>query len=439
LKLNRKIKLIIILSVTILLCLASINILVSYFTARKAAEISVANNALEMAQSIAESMDTAAYERFLENPERNEDYWRIREKLYEAKQNTAALYVYTLAFPDRNSRPKVMIAGFPRDNNPYYEIGMDCMVPPDQIQRAYKGLSYFTGKIDDPHYGEYISAGSPILNNKGETIGFLSIDISTSRLDRIGDTVIKNSIPGFILSGILVVVLLTTFILIQKWYNRELDKQIGDTEETYQTEIHSLIQSVRSLRHDFANHIQVLNGLLKLGKHQEAMDYSDSMREEAQLLYKIPIQSRNPALSVLFQTKSVAAQSRNIDIQFHNSDSSFDRLQTTDLIKLLSNLIDNSIDAVTDLPKEERKIEVTCEASIEGYVFRISNSGPNIPPEAKEKIFIPGFSTKAKNHASKNVRGQGLYIVKQIVEKYNGRISLESDNNTTTFEIRLPA
>jgi two-component system, LytTR family, sensor histidine kinase AgrC len=436
--LNGKIKLIIILSVTILLCLTTINILVSYFTAKKAAEISVANNALEIASSIAESMDTAAYERFLENPERNEDYWRIREKLYEAKQNTAALYVYTLAFKDPNSRPKVMIAGFPRDNKPYYEIGMDCMVPPSQIQRAYKGKAYFTSKIDDPHYGEYISAGSPILNNQGETIGFLSIDISTSRLDRIGDTVIKNSIPGFILSGIFVIVLLTTFILIQNWYKRELKKQIGDTEETYHTEIHSLIQSVRSLRHDFANHIQVLNGLLKLGKQQEALDYSNSMREEAQLLYKIPIQSRNPALSVLFQTKSLAAQSQNIDIQFHNSDSSFDLMQTTDLIKLLSNLIDNAIDAVGDLPKEERNVEVRCEEESRGYRFQITNRGPAIPAEVKEKIFNPGFSTKAKNRPHKKVRGQGLYIVKQIAEKYNGELSLRSENNKTTFEIWIP-
>ncbi|EDL64087.1 sensor histidine kinase [Bacillus sp. SG-1] len=436
---NGKIKLIIILSVTLLLCLTSINILLSYFTAKKAAEISVANNALEIAISIAESMDVAAYERFLENPERNEDYWKIREKLYSAKQNTAALYVYTLAFEDPKSPPKVMIAGFPRDNNPYYEIGMDCMVPLNQIQRAFNGESYFTGKIDDPHYGEYISAGTPIINNQGETIGFLSIDISTSRLDRIGDTVIKNSIPGFILSGLLVIALLTTFVLIQKWYNHELKKQIGDTEETYHTEIQSLITSVRSVRHDFANHIQVLNGLLKLGKHQDALDYSNSMREEAQLLYQIPIRSNNPALSVLFQTKTLAAQSQNIDIHFHHSDSSFEKVLPTDLIKLLSNLVDNAIDAASELPKETRKIEVWCEENSAGYRFTVSNSGPVIPPEVKEKIFTPGFSTKTKNHSNNRVRGQGLYIVKQIVEKYNGRISLESNEERTTFEIRIPS
>ncbi|WP_409252882.1 sensor histidine kinase [Bacillus sp. SCS-153A] len=435
---NSKIKLIIILSITILFSLASINIFLSYFTAKKAAEISVANNALEIASSIAESMDVAAYERFLENPKRNEDYWRIREKLYEAKQNTAALYIYTLAFDDPKSPPKVMIAGFPRDNNPYYDIGMDCMVPLGQIQRAYEGKSYFTGKIDDPHYGEYISAGTPIVNNQGETIGFLSIDISTSRLDRIGDTVIQNSIPGFILSGLLVIVLLMSFVLIQKWYNRELKTQIGDTEEIYHKEIESLIQSVRSLRHDFANHIQVLNGLLKLGKHQEALDYSNSMREEAQLLYKIPTQSNNPALSVLFQTKTLSAQNQNIEIQFQHSDSSFKNIQTTDLVKLLSNLIDNAIDAASELPKETRKIEVWCEENSSGYRFRVSNTGPVIPPEVKETIFVPGFSTKSTNRSTNKVRGQGLYIVKQIVEKYNGRVSLESNDGWTTFDIWIP-
>lgn len=436
---NGKIKLIIMLSVTILLCLASMNILVSYFTAKKAAEISVANNALEIAASIAESVDTAAYERFLENPERNEDYWSIREELYKAKQYTAALYVYTVAFEDPNTLPKVMIAGFPRDEQPYYEIGTDCMLPPAQIQRGVGGKPYFTGKIDDPVYGEYISAGSPILNNQGETIGFLSIDISTSTLDRIGDTVIQNSIPGFILSGLLVLVFLMTFVLIQKWYNRELKKQIGDTEETYHTEIQSLITSVRSVRHDFANHIQVLNGLLKLGKYQDALDYSNLMREEAQLLYQIPIQSNNPALSVLFQTKTLAAQSQNIDIHFHHSDSSFEKVLPTDLIKMLSNLVDNAIDASSELPKETRKIEVWCEENSAEYRFTVSNSGTVIPPEVKEKIFIPGFSTKTQNHSNNRVRGQGLYIVKQIVEKYNGRISLESNEGRTTFEIRIPS
>ncbi|MCM3164851.1 sensor histidine kinase [Metabacillus litoralis] len=392
---------------------------------------------MEMAASIAKSIDVEAYERFLENPERNTDYWMIRKSLNEAKQHTAALYVYTLSFDDPNSRPKVMIAGFPSDDRNYYDIGMDCLVPLDQIKEAYAGKPYFTGKISDPHYTEYISAGAPIVNKAGETIGFLSIDIETTMLDRIDHTVVKNSTPGFILSGLLIIVLVSSFMLIQKWYNHELKKQVGDTEETYHSELHSLIQSVRSLRHDFANHIQVLNGLLKLGKQQEAIDYSNSMREEAQLLYKIPIQSNNPALSVLFQTKSLSAQSHNINIQFHHSNASFELIQPTDLVKILSNLIDNAIDATKEISKENRSIEVYCEKRNHEYIFRVTNSGSEISQEELTKIFIPGYSTKSGENTDKQVRGQGLYIVKQIVEKYNGRIIVESLNRKTSFEVRV--
>lgn len=411
--------------------------MVSYYTAKKAAEISVGNNAQVMAASIAKTIDTDAYERFLKKPERTKDYWKIRQSLYEAQKHTAALHVYTLSFQDAKSRPKVMIAGFPKDNQNYYTIGMDCLVPLDQIQQAFANKPYVTGKIKDPHYGEYLSAGVPIQNKQGETIGFLSIDIETTTLDRIGATVIENSIPSFIISGLLVILLLMIFVIIQKWYNRELMNQIGETEETYHVEIHSLVQSVRSLRHDFANHIQVLNGLLKLGKQQEALDYSNLMREEAKVIYQLPSNAKNPALSVLSQTKSLKAQNHNIDIRFHLSNSPFDSIQSIDLVKILSNLIDNAIDATSELPHDQRKIDVYCGDNNVEYVLHVTNTGPVIPAEEKDKIFIPGYSTKSKN-AERQIRGQGLYIVKKIVGKYHGEIRVESIDGRTSFEIKLP-
>lgn len=411
--------------------------MVSYFTAQKAAEISVANNAQVMAASIAKTIDIDAYERFLKKPERTEDYWKIRQSLYEAQKHTAALHVYTLSFQDAKSKPKVMIAGFPRDNKHYYTIGMDCLVPLDQVQQAFANKPYVTGKINDPHYGEYLSAGVPIHNKQGETIGFLSIDIETTTLDRIGATVIENSKPNFIISGLLVILLLIIFFIVQNWYKRELKSQIGETEETYHVEIHSLIQSVRSLRHDFANHIQVLNGLLKLGKQQEALEYSNLMREEAHAIYQLPSNTKNPALSVLFQTKYLKAQYHNIDIQFHNSSSPFDSIQSIDLVKILSNLIDNAIDATCELPHDLRNIDIFCEDNNESYILQVTNTGPVISTERKEKIFVPGYSTKSKN-AEQKIRGQGLYIVKDTVEKHHGKIEVESRKGQTTFLVKLP-
>ncbi|MCM3444703.1 sensor histidine kinase [Metabacillus halosaccharovorans] len=161
------------------------------------------------------------------------------------------------------------------------------------------------------------------------------------------------------------------------------------------------------------------------------------MREEAKVIYQLPSNAKNPALSVLSQTKSLKAQNHNIDIQFHISNSSFDSIQSIDLVKILSNLIDNAIDATSELPHAQRKIDVYCGDNNVEYVLHVTNTGPVIPAEEKEKIFIPGYSTKSKN-AERKIRGQGLYIVKKIVGKYHGEIRVESIDGRTSFEVKLP-
>ncbi|CAM5207674.1 Histidine kinase OS=Lysinibacillus sphaericus OX=1421 GN=LS41612_14980 PE=4 SV=1 [Lysinibacillus sphaericus] len=53
--------------------------------------------------------------------------------------------------------------------------------------------------------------------------------------------------------------------------------------------------------------------------------------------------------------------------------------------------------------------------------------GPTIPDP--DQIFKQGFTTK-KAELGK-IRGQGLFIVKEVVKKYNGTISIQS---TAQFE-----
>ncbi|WP_308302327.1 GHKL domain-containing protein [Bacillus sp. V5-8f] len=45
----------------------------------------------------------------------------------------------------------------------------------------------------------------------------------------------------------------------------------------------------------------------------------------------------------------------------YEKDDSFNTIKTTDLIKLLSNLIDNAIEATIALPEQERKMNIVCK------------------------------------------------------------------------------
>jgi signal transduction histidine kinase len=67
-------------------------------------------------------------------------------------------------------------------------------------------------------------------------------------------------------------------------------------------------------------------------------------------------------------------------------------------------------------------------------VIAISDTGPGIPEEIRQRIFEPFFTTKAAGEGS----GLGLDISKKIIEKHQGSIDVESQPGKTTFRVVLP-
>ena len=118
-------------------------------------------------------------------------------------------------------------------------------------------------------------------------------------------------------------------------------------------------------------------------------------------------------------------------MDFSVSQDAFNKIKTTDLIKILSNLIDNAIDAANELPEEQRKITICCKADDKQYEFNVTNTGPNIVEAGQ--IFKQGFSTKKPGIGK--IRGQGLFIVNEIVNKYDGQISIDSSKHLETTAI----
>ncbi len=74
---------------------------------------------------------------------------------------------------------------------------------------------------------------------------------------------------------------------------------------------------------------------------------------------------------------------------------------------------------------------------LEGSVrIEIEDTGSGIPPDKLEKIYDPFFTTKEPGKGT----GLGLFIVRQIIERNKGRISVESTvGKGTTFFLDFPA
>lgn len=431
---NYKIKLILVLSTVLILSFTSLNVFTSYVRTKKTIEESIANQSLEAAIAIASTIDIDTYQHFLGTKVKDAYYWQISNHLNDARKKLGALSVYTLEI-DNPKQSKVMIAGVPNELNNRFIIGEVCTVPEAQVKRAYEGNTYVTGVIEDPHFGSYLSVGAPIKGEAGKVIGYIGIDIGADTLNEIKGKVLENNFLLFVFNGVVILVVIGTFFFLQRWYRKEVAKEVGVTEDIYQAEIKTLITSVSSLRHDFTNHIQVLHGLLQLGESVRAQEYLASLSKEVRAIESLKLNIDHPGLSILLQTKKLAAQNYIIDMNFTISRDTFNKIKTTDLIKILSNLIDNAIDATIELPEGERKITICCTAFNTHYVFKIMNTGPKIIE--KEQIFKQGYSTKRAEQGK--IRGQGLFIVREVVDKYNGKITINSTSDLeTTAIVKIP-
>ena len=104
------------------------------------------------------------------------------------------------------------------------------------------------------------------------------------------------------------------------------------------------------------------------------------------------------------------------------------------------NLIVNASHAIKESFEEDENIKgilrVATQLENGSIEIRISDNGPGIPAELREKIFEPFFTTKPVGIGT----GQGLSIVFSVItEKHGGTIEIENDPEwSTTFLIRLP-
>jgi nitrogen fixation/metabolism regulation signal transduction histidine kinase len=107
-----------------------------------------------------------------------------------------------------------------------------------------------------------------------------------------------------------------------------------------------------------------------------------------------------------------------------------DNLLSQVLINLIKNALENFSENRTN---ESPVIQIKVSEAANRIKIDVCNNGEGIPPELREQIFVPFFTTK------ENGSGIGLSLSKQIILKLGGDIILRSDSrNFTCFTVSLP-
>ncbi|UUZ86941.1 GHKL domain-containing protein [Paenibacillus sp. P26] len=272
-------------------------------------------------------------------------------------------------------------------------------------------------------YMKYNAAGSPLL-----------IEI-TSDYDAINQ-VLKKHLSQTVAFMILCTCLVLAIMALILWlFKKNKESALQDVQDIYVENIEALFQSIREQRHDFINHIQTIHGFLTLKHYDDLHKYTKSLVGEVRAVNEL-INIKDPALIALMQAKISQAETRSIPFEYdfkHMDQLKLGPVKATDIVKILSNLIDNAFDATCELETEARKVEVTGDVRNKQLLFTVANAGPTIPKELQTKIFQSGYSTKSAGTNS----GLGLHIVKRLVERYKGTIQVTSEDGFTRFSVQI--
>ncbi|SHI01971.1 sensor histidine kinase [Clostridium intestinale] len=196
--------------------------------------------------------------------------------------------------------------------------------------------------------------------------------------------------------------------------------------------LENLNKTLRSQRHDYLNHIQVIYSLMELEEYDEARNYIEPVYKDIVRVSKA-LKTSKPAVNALLQAKLQMAEKNKIDMELEiKSDLKHLNVEPWEFCRVIGNIIDNGIFALK-LKPDNRYMLVEFMEDLENIKISISNNGDVISKEIIDKIFDEGFTTKG-------IKGEGigLSIVKEIVENSAGKVIVKSDENRTCFEVTLP-
>lgn len=170
--------------------------------------------------------------------------------------------------------------------------------------------------------------------------------------------------------------------------------------------------------------VKFSNGLFVWNQHKESL--ADSSDKAIPIVYGGDVQPVN------FQFITSWAKSFDITLNFVCEDTIEYKIKQIDFESIVINMITNAFEQVKG--RENRKITVTISQSASHLIIYFEDSGTGVPEGKEKEIFRPFETTK------ENGIGLGLNIVKDIVEKYHGDISVKRSETMlgAKFIVTLP-
>lgn len=241
------------------------------------------------------------------------------------------------------------------------------------------------------------------------------------------------SVGAFVCSGILAVANIAVLYLIHIMEKRITEEKeiilLSQQMDIQSKSISALEKSYRAQRvatHEFLHHLQTIHDLLEHRELETLTSYVNQL-QGIQTTRLLSVNTKHPIIDAILNQKYQAAKELDIEIEFHVTDLSSISIDTTALVVLLSNLLDNAIEACQQL-SGERMINCTIIASDELF---ISIKNPSVPVVINNGM-IETTKTPKEEH------GYGLITVKHILNQLNSEYTIHYEGGYFQFAAEVP-
>lgn len=242
------------------------------------------------------------------------------------------------------------------------------------------------------------------------------------------------SMAAFLFTCVLVVANLASLYLINMLASSERtsrESALMKQQMAIQTE--SILAFERNYRaqrktvHEFQHHLQTINDLLSGNETEIARKYVNSL-QETQTTRILAVNSHHPIIDAILNHKYQIAIEQQIDVQIQVNDLSSVETNIDALVVLLSNLLDNAIEACLRM---EANPAINCSVLNDNGLLFIAISNTSLPVTIVD-------NTITTSKLPKQDHGYGLMIIRHILDQYNAEYTFTYEDGWFHFAAELP-
>lgn len=234
---------------------------------------------------------------------------------------------------------------------------------------------------------------------------------------------ISFSFVGLLFTNVIVFYLFENIISHEELkYKFGLTQKQIEIQGKHYNEIEENHKDIRNTWHDIKHHIICLKAMISNNDIIEVEKYLSGLEKATDGLI-MPALSGHKTIDAVLGQKYLVSKRNGIELNFNICLNAFIRIESQDLCALLSNALDNAIEACEELSFSKIKKVINVNISSERSFFKVRVINPII-----EKPVMVNNSYITKKNNSKN-HGIGLKSIGKIVDKYSGELIINTKNN----------